>query len=64
MAISDYIIYELQICSEKGEGMPVLHEILLKMPKSVGLAHHTLPNACQEGSNQIESKKEVMIIEQ
>ena len=40
-----------------GGGVPVLHEILLKISKSVGLAH-TLPNACQEGSNQIESKKE------
>ena len=40
-----------------GGGVPVLHEILLKMPHSVGFAN-TLPNACQEGSNQIESKKE------
>ena len=40
-----------------GGGVPVLHEILLKMPNSVGLAH-ILPNACQKGSSQIESKKE------
>ena len=38
-------------------GVPVLHEILLKIPKSARLAN-TLPNVCQEGSNQIESKKE------
>ena len=41
----------------KVEGVPVLHEILLKMPNSVGLAH-ILPNLCQKGSSQIESKKE------
>ena len=40
-----------------GGGVPVLHEILLKMSNSVGLAH-ILPYACQEDSSQIESKKE------
>ena len=43
--------------TRKEKGVPVLHEILLKMPHSVGFAH-TLPNACQKGSSQIESKKE------
>ena len=43
--------------TRKEKGVPVLHKILLKMPNSVGLAH-ILPNACQKGSSQIESKKE------
>ena len=42
--------------ARKEKGVPVLHEILLKMPNSVGLAN-TLPHLCQESSNPIKSKK-------
>ena len=46
---------------EGGGGAPsALHEILLEMPKSAGLAN-TLPNACKECSNPTESKKESII---
>ena len=51
------LLYHLLTVNLLRNGVPVLPEILLKMPKSAGLAN-TLPNVCQEDSNQIESKKE------
>ena len=46
---------------EGGGGVSsALHEILLEIPKSAGLAN-TLPSACKECSNPAESKKESII---
>ena len=46
--------------ARKEKGVPALHEILSKMPNSVGLAS-TLPRACQESSNPIKPKKKSII---
>ena len=57
-----YINYKSAQKEEGGGGCvpSTLHEILLKTPKSEGLAN-TLPNACKERSNPIKSKKENII---